>query len=210
MAGKVPSEEYTGVEVTYNPPDPWSGLASMGHEVNSLCGPGAASNPHVRQLASEVSKSFLISAKMRYRLSNLNQQSSEMYNGYFCKLRKNGDIVFGNDAISSVTGEPYATHWEYGHWNLFKRQQMAPVPIMRPAIQTAMKRYYKTAQDDVRDAYFRGASNLVYVSRASLQATQRYRENNKGYSRHPSKRYEIHETYDIFGESHFSGRETFK
>ena len=77
MAGKGFSNYYGGVEITYGPNDPWSGLFRMRTMANDIAN-GHGSEANI--IAAKVSGGFLKSAKAHYRRL-LQQDTGEMYPG---------------------------------------------------------------------------------------------------------------------------------
>ena len=159
------SDKYGGVELTFFPPDPWSGLYNLEHAVSGITsGTGDVS----KAIAKKVSHTFIQSAQEYYHKANIKTQTGAMYSGYFCNLRNNGDIIFGNKAISQSSGEPYATHIEYGFYNVKTGRKIPPKPTMRPAVQDAMVTYVESTKIALRDAFMQRTNGLSQMIATSL------------------------------------------
>ena len=209
--GINPSDAYTGVELTFFPPDPWSGLYNLERTAEDLTHNTLEKN----YVAKQVADAFVKKAKHYYDTDaggdkKLKKRTWYMYESFFGKLRHNGDIVFGNSAMAPVTHQPYPTHLEYGFWNIKGGVRVAPHPIMRKAIKDAMEVYYRIASQELWNAYNQGAlkgmllkqlekhaqreksgyyGNYYYKHRNNENYDYKSRLNMRPNASHPSKLY---------------------
>ena len=160
------SDKYTGVELTFFPPDPWSGLYNLQRTAEDLTKNTLEKN----YVAKQVADKFISKAQYYY---DLKTPTSAMYTSFFGALRPNGDIVFGNSALG-FNNQPYPTHLEYGFWNKKAGKRVPPHPIMRRAILDTMDLYYRIASQKLWDSYNEGALHGMLKSQIQEYANRSF------------------------------------
>lgn len=160
--------EYGGVEVTYFPMDPFSGLYLLDNVIRQNTWPHKTwASANAAKMATDT---FISEAQQNFTKVGLHStgdfyHGEDMYNSFFGKISDDGDLILGNSAVNPRSGEPYPTHLEYGY-NV-KGVRVGPYNVMRPAVAKAIEVYKENISDNVMKQFLMEellSSTRVYAS----------------------------------------------
>ena len=193
-------DEYGGVEITYFPVDPFSALycfeLAADHIMNNKNSIAAMNAINV----------FESEARKNFKNSTLTSQTGTLENSFFGKITSDGRIVFGNRAISKTSGEPYATHLEYGFMHYSSGPIVGPYNFMRPAIEKTIESYKHDVGEEVmvNAAKLKAGITLSKAIDKSIKAN-RYTKRIDPITKKPYDRFQT-----SYGTPRYGYRSTFK
>jgi hypothetical protein len=150
--------EYGGVELSYfGKYDPFTALFVLEETVDRICHSGDMVT------IKKTVDTFIKKSKKNFYSSGLQDQSGELVDHFFGKLNYDGELILGNNVVSQTSGEPYATHLEYGFVHKGSTTLVGPYNFMRPAVREAIDVYKKYAGLAASEAAF-GVEGLIASS----------------------------------------------